>query len=124
MKNKFKFLNKVLENKVIKKMNSYNFMPVIWWTLLVVVLAYGSSLLKVKVVWRVGLVFLILNNICAYQIGKVINERKLKAWWLVLLPIVFVLVVLSHYAKYNLILIVTYFVFEMFGLMNKDFYRK
>ncbi|WP_310656315.1 hypothetical protein [Lactobacillus jensenii] len=87
--------NKILETSWIKKLNNYSFMPVIWWTLLLVLLAYGSSLLKIKLTWRVGFIFIVLNSLISYQVGKVITDRNLRKYWLLFLPIVFLLVVLS-----------------------------
>ena len=114
---------KILEASWIKKLNSYSFMPVIWWTLLLVLLAYGSSLLQIKLTWRVGFIFIILNSLISYQVGKVINDRNLKKYWLLFLPIVFLLVVLSRYAKYNLVLIVVYLIMEFFGSLKGNLYK-
>ncbi|EEX24328.1 hypothetical protein HMPREF0974_00133 [Lactobacillus jensenii 115-3-CHN] len=114
---------KILEASWIKKLNSYSFMPVIWWTLLLVLLAYGSSLLQIKLTWRVGFIFIILNSLISYQVGKVINDRNLKKYWLLFLPIVFLLVVLSRYAKYNLVLIIIYLIMEFFGSLKGNIYK-
>ena len=115
--------NKILETSWIKKLNNYSFMPVIWWTLLLVLLAYGSSLLKIKLTWRVGFIFIVLNSLISYQVGKVITDRNLRKYWLLFLPIVFLLVVLSRYAKYNLILIVVYLIMEFFGSLKGNLYK-
>lgn len=115
--------NKILETSRIKKLNNYSFMPVIWWTLLLVLLAYGSSLLKIKLTWRVGFIFIVLNSLISYQVGKVITDRNLRKYWLLFLPIVFLLVVLSRYAKYNLVLIVVYLIMEFFGSLKGNLYK-
>ncbi|EEX27421.1 hypothetical protein HMPREF0527_00473 [Lactobacillus jensenii SJ-7A-US] len=115
--------NKILETSWIKKLNNYSFMPVIWWTLLLVLLAYGSSLLKIKLTWRVGFIFTVLNSLISYQVGKVITDRNLRKYWLLFLPIVFLLVVLSRYAKYNLVLIVVYLIMEFFGSLKGNLYK-
>jgi hypothetical protein len=115
--------NKILETSWIKKLNNYSFMPVIWWTLLLVLLAYGSSLLKIKLTWRVGFIFIVLNSLISYQVGKVITDRNLRKYWLLFLPIVFLLVVLSRYAKYNLVLIVVYLIMEFFGSLKGNLYK-
>jgi hypothetical protein len=115
--------NKILETSWIKKLNNYSFMPVIWWTLLLVLLAYGSSLLKIKLTWRVGFTFIVLNSLISYQVGKVITDRNLRKYWLLFLPIVFLLVVLSRYAKYNLVLIVVYLIMEFFGSLKGNLYK-
>lgn len=115
--------NKILETSWIKKLNNYSFMPVIWWTLLLVLLAYGSSLLKIKLTWRVGFIFIVLNSLISYQVGKVITDRNLRKYWLLFLPIVFLLVVLSRYAKYNLVLIVVYLIMEFFGSLKGNIYK-
>ena len=115
--------NKILETSWIKKLNNYSFMPVIWWTLLLVLLAYGSSLLKIKLTWRVGFNFIVLNSLISYQVGKVITDRNLRKYWLLFLPIVFLLVVLSRYAKYNLVLIVVYLIMEFFGSLKGNLYK-
>ncbi|MCZ3621528.1 hypothetical protein [Lactobacillus mulieris] len=114
---------KILEASWIKKLNSYSFMPVIWWTLLLVLLAYGSSLLQIKLTWRVGFIFIILNSLISYQVGKVMTDRNLKKYWLLFLPIVFLLVVLSRYAKYNLVLIIVYLIMEFFGSLKGNIYK-
>jgi hypothetical protein len=115
--------NKILETSWIKKLNNYSFMPVIWWTLLLVLLAYGSSLLKIKLTWRVGFIFIVLNSLISYQVGKVITDRNLRKYWLLFLPIVFLLVVLSRYAKYNLVLIVVYLIMEFFCSLKGNLYK-
>lgn len=115
--------NKILETSWIKKLNNYSFMPVIWWTLLLVLLAYGSSLLKIKLTWHVGFIFIVLNSLISYQVGKVITDRNLRKYWLLFLPIVFLLVVLSRYAKYNLVLIVVYLIMEFFGSLKGNLYK-
>lgn len=115
--------NKILETSWIKKLNNYSFMPVIWWTLLLVLLAYGSSLLKIKLTWRVGFIFIVLNSLISYQVGKVITDRNLRKYWLLFLPIVFLLVVLTRYAKYNLVLIVVYLIMEFFGSLKGNLYK-
>ncbi|EEQ68594.2 hypothetical protein LBJG_01022 [Lactobacillus jensenii 1153] len=41
----------------------------------------------------------------------------------IILPIVFLLVVLSRYAKYNLVLIVVYLIMEFFGSLKGNLYK-
>nr|WP_261372885.1 hypothetical protein [Lactobacillus jensenii] len=55
--------------------------------------------------------------------GKVITDRNLRKYWLLFLPIVFLLVVLSRYAKYNLVLIVVYLIMEFFGSLKGNLYK-
>lgn len=124
------FWQKFTQSKVVQaivkffnKINRPKVMPIIWLTLLVVVLTYVSSLLKISKVLRIGIIFLIINNIIAYNIGKLIRLRELKRWWLLLLPIVFALVILSHYAKYNLVLSGSYLILELLGLISDQFYN-
>lgn len=107
----------------LQKLNKLSFMPLIWWTLLVIVLPYLCALLRVAIVWRVGLLFLLINSGISFYLGMLINRRHLSRWWLWLLPIAFDLVMLPHFAKYNLIFGLIYLIFELFGLMSTRIYR-
>lgn len=107
----------------LQKLNKFSFMPLIWWTLLVIILPYLCALFRVAIVWRVGLFFLIINNIISFHLGVLINRRHLSKWWLCLLPVLFDLAMLPHFAKYNLIFGLIYLIFEVFGLMSTRIYR-
>lgn len=115
--------HKIAELPLIKQLNHFNFMPIIWWTILVAILPYIFSLLSIPVVWRVGVLFLIVNSIISLHLGHLIIKKKLSFWWIFLLPIVFDLVMLPKFANYNLIFGIIYLIFELFGLINKDIYR-
>ncbi|MCT3421682.1 hypothetical protein EFP87_08450 [Lactobacillus helveticus] len=99
--------DKIKNIPIIRKLNTYRWMPLVWWSILVVILPYVSSLLHVPIVWREGLLFMIIDSIIAYHVGNLILKLKLKRWWLLLLPIVFCLAMLPKFALYNL----------MFGLI-------
>lgn len=108
----------------ISKLNQKKFMPVIWLTLLGLVVWIISPLVHLSVVWRMGLIFFIFNSVLAYEIGHLISVRKASKWWLLLFPIVFAIVVAIHYATYNYLLCVVYICMELFGLWRDDFYRE
>ncbi|CCI85621.1 hypothetical protein FC52_GL000214 [Lactobacillus pasteurii DSM 23907 = CRBIP 24.76] len=116
-------IRKIKENSFIKKLNSFYAMPVVWWSLLLMLLPYLSSLLRIPIVFRVGVVCLIIGNIISFHVGFLINRLKLKSWWLLVLPALFCLAVLPTYAKYNLLFGIIFLIFELFGQMNKQIYR-
>lgn len=118
-----KIWQKIKAIPVIHKLNTYSFMPIIWWSLLTTVLPYCLSLLKVPVVWRVGLLFLIINNVISFHVGVLIKKRQLSYWWVLCLPIIFDLAILPHFANYNLIFGIIYLILEAFGLINNQIYR-
>lgn len=114
-------------NKVINffnKLNQKNYMPLIWLTLLCVIIWIICPLVHLSKVWRVGLVFFIFNSYISFEIGHLIDVRKLNKWWLLLFPIVFALAVTIHFAKYNYLLCIVYLCFELFGLWRNDFYHE
>ncbi|MBW8061842.1 hypothetical protein E0703_05970 [Lactobacillus helveticus] len=115
--------DKIKNIPIIRKLNTYRWMPLVWWSILVVILPYVSSLLHVPIVWREGLLFMIIDSIIAYHVGNLILKLKLKRWWLLLLPIVFCLAMLPKFALYNLMFGLIYLIIEAFGLMNKNIYR-
>lgn len=115
--------DKIKNIPIIRKLNTYRWMPLVWWSILVVILPYVSSLLHVPIVWREGLLFMIIDSIIAYHVGNLILKLKLKRWWLLLLPIVFCLAMLHKFALYNLMFGLIYLIIEAFGLMNKNIYR-
>lgn len=116
--------DKIKNIPIIRKLNTYRWMPLVWWSILAVILPYVSSLLHVPIVWREGLLFMIIDSIIAYHVGNLILKLKLKRWWLLLLPIVFCLAMLPEFALYNLMFGLIYLIIEAFGLMNKNIYRQ
>lgn len=116
-------IEKIKQIKFIQKLNQYQAMPIIWWTLLVISLPLVFSLLRVPTIWRVGILFIILNCIISYHIGNLIKTIKLKRYWLLLLPCCFCLIVLIKYANYNLLFGLIYLIFEIFGLMDRQIYK-
>lgn len=116
-------MKKIKALPIIKKLNSYRFMPVIWWSLLVILLHYLANVLQFMPIIGFGLISLIINNVISYRIGKIICERKLKRYWLWCLPIAFCLSVLPL-PSYNLLFGLIYLIFEIFGLMEGNVYRQ
>lgn len=116
-------MQKLKSIPIIEKLNQHSFMPVIWWSLLVAILPYVFSLLRVPITWRVGLLFLVVNSMISFQVGTIIYELKLNKWWLILLPVLFDLMMLPKFASYNLVFGLIYLIFELFGLINKNIYR-
>ncbi|PXZ14478.1 hypothetical protein DM476_10160 [Lactobacillus helveticus] len=110
--------DKIKNIPIIRKLNTYRWMPLVWWSILVVILPYVSSLLHVPIVWREGLLFMIIDSIIAYHVGNLILKLKLKRWWLLLLPIVFCLAMLPKFALYNLMFGLIYLIIEAFGLIE------
>lgn len=109
---------------IIKRFNQKNFMPVIWLTLLGLIIWIICPLVHLSVVWRIGLVFFIFDSILSYEIGHLIAVRHVNKWWILLFPIVFALVVTIHYATYNYLLCIVYICMELFGLWRDDFYHE
>lgn len=114
-----KLKDRILNQPFIKRLNTYKAMPIIWWSLLIMAMPYIFSLFRVPVVWRVGLLFLIINSLLSYHVGKLIRELKLANWWLLLLPALFCLAIMPRFASYNLIFGLIYLIFEAIGKMTR-----
>lgn len=115
---------KTQEIPIVKKMSKYVWMPLIWWSILAAVLPYIFSLCRISIVWRLGLLFFVINCAIAYHLGCLIVRLKLNYGWILLMPILFCLAILSHFALYNLMFGLIYLIIEVFGLMNKNIYRQ
>ena len=107
----------------IKQLNQYKFMPIIWCTILLAIFPYILSLIKLPIVWRMSVFYLIINSIVSYYLGKFIQKRRISKWWIFLLPIVFDLAIIIKFAPYNLFLGLVYIIFEIFGLFGNRIYR-
>ncbi|MDF7671957.1 hypothetical protein PT281_01480 [Lactobacillus sp. ESL0701] len=107
----------------IHKLNQLQAMPIVWWSLLVAILPFGFSLFRIPIVWRVGLLFIVINCIISYHVGRLIITLKLPRYWLLMLPVVFCLTIIIKFAKYNLLFGIIYLIFEIFGLMDKQIYN-
>lgn len=116
--------DKIKEISVIKKLNAHKWMPLVWWSILVAILPYVFSICHLPIVFRVGLLFFIINDVIAYHLGNLIDRLNLNRWWLVLMPIVFDLAILPKFALYNLMFGLIYLIIELFGLLNKNIYRQ
>nr|WP_280927542.1 hypothetical protein [Lactobacillus sp. ESL0703] len=117
------FKQKILAIPPIHKLNQLQAMPIIWWSLLVAILPFGCSLFGVPIVLRVGLLFIIVNSIISYHVGRLIITLKLPKYWLLILPVLFCLAMMIKFAKYNLLFGIIYLIFEIFGLMDKQIYN-
>ena len=115
--------DKIKGISVIKKLNVHAWMPLVWWSILVAILPYIFSICRLPIVFRVGLMFFIINGAIAYHLGNLINRLNLNRWWLLLMPVVFDLAILPRFALYNLMLGLIYLIIELFGLLNKNIYR-
>ena len=115
-------IDKLKNIPLINKLNSYKVMPVIWWSILVVILPPIFSLLRIGTIWRVGLLFILLNSIISYHIGKLIKTINLKHYWLLFMPGCFCLIVLFKYANYNFLFGLIYLILEIFGVMDNQIY--
>lgn len=116
-------IDKLKHIPFIEKINQYRPMPIIWWTILVLLLPFVFSLCHVPTIWRVGLLFIIFNCFISYHVGMLIKKINLKWYWLFILPVGFCLVVLVKYANYNLLFGLIYLIFEIFGLMDRQIYK-
>ncbi|MCX8725755.1 MULTISPECIES: hypothetical protein [Lactobacillus] len=116
-------IDKLKHIPFIKKLNQYQAMPIIWWTILVLLLPFIFSLCRIPTVWRVGLLFIVFNCLVSYHLGILVKKNALKWYWLLLLPVCFCLIVLIKYANYNLLFGLIYLIFEIFGLMDRQFYK-
>ena len=115
--------DKIEEISIIKKLNTHKWMPLVWWSLLVAILPYAFSICRVPIVWRIGVLFFVINCFIAYHVGNLIIKLQLNKWWILLIPIVFCLAILPKFALYNLMFGLIYLIIEVFGLMNKNIYR-
>ncbi|MEK3518375.1 hypothetical protein [Lactobacillus crispatus] len=70
-----------------------------------------------------AILFFIINSIIAYHLGNLFIKLNLSKWWIFLLPVLFCLAMLPHFALYNLMFGLIYLIIEAFGLMNKNIYR-
>ncbi|WP_297819229.1 hypothetical protein [uncultured Lactobacillus sp.] len=111
-------------SKFFRELNKRDFMPIIWLSLLAVVIWIICPLVHLSRVWRVGLIFFIFNSFIAFEIGHLMDIKKLSKWWLLLFPLIFALAVTIHFAKYNYLLCIVYLCFELFGLWRNDFYHE
>ena len=59
------------------KINEKSFMPLIWLTLLGVIVWIICPLVHLSRVWGIGLVFFIFNCYFCYHIGRFMQVRKL-----------------------------------------------
>ncbi|TSO26408.1 hypothetical protein [Lactobacillus sp. LL6] len=108
----------------MKKLSAkYETVPVVFWSLISTILPYLFSFLKISIVWRVGLVFMIINVIISYHVGKIIKQNQLSRLWLLILPSIFCVAILFKFANYNLLFGLVYLIFEIFGYMSKQMYR-
>ena len=114
---------KIKEISVIKKLNAHAWMPLVWWSILVAILPYIFSICRLPIVFRVVLLFFIINGVIAYHLGSLISRLNLSRWWLILMPVVFDLAILPKFALYNLMFGLIYLIIELFGLLNKNIYR-
>ena len=115
--------NKIEAIPMGRKLNSHRWMSLVWWSILVMILPYIFSICRVPVVWREAILFFIINSIIAYHLGNLIIKLNLSKWWIFLLPVLFCLAMLPHFALYNLMFGLIYLIIEAFGLMNKNIYR-
>ena len=114
---------KIKNISIINKLNTYVWMPLIWWSILVAILPYAFSMCHIPILWRVGILFFIINCSISYHLGKLIIKLRLSKRWVLFMPVIFCLAILPKFALYNLIFGLIYLIFEIFGLMNKDIYR-
>lgn len=118
-----KIWQKIKAIPLIAKLNKNEFMPIIWWGLLSAITPYILSLIKLPIVWRVGLFYLILYSILSYFLGKFIQTHHLSKWWLLFLPAIFDLAIIIKFANYNLFFGLIYLIFEVFGILGNRLYR-
>ena len=115
-------IDKIKNIPVIKKLNSYEVTPVIYWSVLVMILPLLFSLFSIGTIWRVSLLFILANSFISYHVGKLIKKRNLKHYCLLLMPGCFCLIVLIKYANYNFLFGLIYLILEIFGVMDNQIY--
>ncbi|RMC55328.1 hypothetical protein F5ESL0261_05390 [Lactobacillus sp. ESL0261] len=115
-------IDKLKNIPFFKKLNSYKITPVICWSILVMILPLLFSLFSIGTIYRVGLLFIVLNSIISYHIGKLIKALNLRHYWLLFMPGCFCLIVLLKYANYNFLFALIYLILEIFGLMDNQIY--
>lgn len=123
-----KLLGKFNNSKLgqgLARLNEHDFMLVVWWTLLALVLWLLFPLFRIKKVVRLGLLFFLFNGGLAVHLGHLLKKRSLPSWWGLLLPAVFALIVLlHHFAKYNYLLCLLYLLLELLGSWRGQFYKE
>lgn len=109
----------------LARLNQHDFMLVVWWTVLALILWLLFPLLQIKKVVRLGLLFLLFNGALSFHLGHLIKKRALASWWALLLPAVFALtLLLHHFAKYNYMLCLLYLLLELLGSWRGQFYKE
>ncbi|KRL85398.1 hypothetical protein [Lacticaseibacillus pantheris] len=89
----------------LKKINTWWQRPLPLVILTSVVMAFVApyifKLLHMAVAWRVGLLFIVLDSIFAWWIGRQIKQHQLPWWTIIVFPILFALMVFLRFTKYD-----------------------
>jgi hypothetical protein len=106
----------------LKKLNRFRFMPLIWWSLLLLLWAYAAGWLSAS--WRLGLVFLLINGVISWHLGRLSKQLNLSWYWLLWWPLLFCLIVFSRYGNYNYPLALIYLILEILAVNASQFYQE
>lgn len=109
---------------IVVKLNQKPYMPVIWLSLLMFVLAYLFPLIHINGTWRLAIDFIAINCILSFIIGQKMHQQQLRFYWAFLWPILFCLIVFSSFAIYNYPLALVYLILEVFGMLSGNLYRE
>lgn len=118
------FVRRFEQQNWFKVLSKKNFMPVIWSSLVSALLAYFSSLIRLPAVGQIIIVFLLINCSLSFYLGRIMHQRHLAWYWLLLFPLVFSLVIWSNFHSYNYPLALVYLIWEGLGTLAGDLYRE
>lgn len=81
--------------------------------MMTLIMPWLFKLVNAHIVTRVGVLFLILDTIWAFVIGRLIRHYHLHWWWSLLLPVLFGIMVWFRFAKYDYWFVAIYWVVTM-----------
>ncbi|QVI35975.1 hypothetical protein BVJ53_12030 [Lacticaseibacillus chiayiensis] len=90
-----------------------------WSVFVTLLLPWIFPLLHLSVAIRVGVLFILINMLSAWWIGKMIHRHHLGWCWLLVLPVLFTLMVLWRYKWYGYFFPPIYIVLSLLA-MAKD----
>lgn len=105
------FLNKFKNSKLMK----INYMPIVIAIFITLLIEILLGLIGFPKVWRLGLLFGLVNFFLAFFIGKYIAQKKISLVWSLLFPLVFAGLIFVHYASYNYFFAGIYLVISLLG---------
>lgn len=107
----------------IKELFKNPYVKIISLILSSLILTGAFTLFGVTKALRIGLIFIVINSIIAYLIGKIMYQNQLKWYWMFLFPIVFCILVFFIYADYNYFFAGVYLLLSWIGFNTGKVYR-